>query len=232
MRATERIAAVGDVVAGPALAHKATAEAAVAAEALSGRPAAFDARAIPVVIFTDPEIGSVGLSEAQAREAGLDRRGRHLPAGRLRAAPARWARARASPGSSPTPRPTASSACTSSARTPASSWPAAALAIELMAAPGDVAATIHPHPTLSEGLREAAELMLAAAVRCDSSELAWEASVQLWGTAQRLQLDAAARRGRRAALSRSLRPRSPTCAVSPARPWRRASARTTPDARG
>ena len=72
MRATERIAAVGDVVAGPALAHKATAEAAVAAEALSGRPAAFDAQAIPVVIFTDPEIGSVGLSEAQAREAGLD----------------------------------------------------------------------------------------------------------------------------------------------------------------
>ena len=66
----------------------------------------------------------------------------------------------ASPGSSPTPRPTASSACTSSARTPASSWPAARLAIELMAAPGDVAATIHPHPTLSEGLREAAELML------------------------------------------------------------------------
>ena len=72
MRATERIAAVGDVVAGPALAHKATAEAAVAAEALSGQPAAFDAQAIPIVIFTDPEIGSVGLSEAQARDAGLD----------------------------------------------------------------------------------------------------------------------------------------------------------------
>ena len=125
MRATERIAAVGDVVAGPALAHKATAEAAVAAEALSGQPAAFDAQAIPIVIFTDPEIGSVGLSEAQAREAGLDRRGRHLPARAPRGARARWARARASPGSSPTPRPIASSACTSSARTPASSWPAA-----------------------------------------------------------------------------------------------------------
>ena len=40
-------------------------------------------QAIPIVIFTDPEIGSVGLSEAQAREAGLDPRGRHLPARRV-----------------------------------------------------------------------------------------------------------------------------------------------------
>ena len=83
MRANERIAAVGDVVAGPALAHKATAEAAVAAEALSGQPAAFDAQAIPIVIFTDPEIGSVGLSEAQAREAGLDPVVATFPLGRL-----------------------------------------------------------------------------------------------------------------------------------------------------
>ena len=124
MRATERIAAVGDVVAGPALAHKATAEAAVAAEALSGQPAAFDAQAIPIVIFTDPEIGSVGLSEAQAREAGLDPVVATFPlaaSGRAGTLGAREGFTR----SSPTPRPTASSACTSSARTPASSWPAA-----------------------------------------------------------------------------------------------------------
>jgi dihydrolipoamide dehydrogenase len=72
MRATERVAAIGDVVAGPALAHKASAEGVVAAEALSGRPAAFDPAAIPAVIFTDPEIATVGLSEAEAGEAGMD----------------------------------------------------------------------------------------------------------------------------------------------------------------
>ena len=124
MRATDRIAAVGDVVAGPALAHKATAEAAVAAEALSGRPAAFDAQAIPIVIFTDPEIGSVGLSEAQAREAGLDPVVATFPLAASGRAGTLGARDGLHARSSPTPRPIASSAYTSSARTPASSWPA------------------------------------------------------------------------------------------------------------
>jgi dihydrolipoamide dehydrogenase len=159
LRATERIAAVGDVVAGPALAHKATAEAAVAAEALSGRPAAFDAQAIPIVIFTDPEIGSVGLSEEQAREAGLDPVVATFPlaaSGRAGTLGARDGFTRI-----------VSDAATDRVVGVHLVGPHAselvaggALAIELMAAPGDVAATIHPHPTLSEGLREAAELML------------------------------------------------------------------------
>src|SRR6185312_12752110 len=159
MRATERIAAVGDVVAGPALAHKATAEAAVAAEALSGQPAAFDAQAIPIVIFTDPEIGSVGLSEAQAREAGLDPGVATFPL----AASGRAATLGAREGFT---RIVADAATDRVVGVhvvgPHASELVAggALAIELMAAPGDVAATIHPHPTLSEGLREAAELML------------------------------------------------------------------------
>jgi dihydrolipoamide dehydrogenase len=159
MRAADRIAAVGDVVAGPALAHKATAEAAVAAEALSGRPAAFDARAIPIVIFTDPEIGSVGLSEAQAREAGLDPVAATFPlaaSGRAGTLGARDGFTRIVADEA-TDRvvgvhvvgPHASELVAGGA-----------LAIEVMAAPGDVAATIHPHPTLGEGLREAAELML------------------------------------------------------------------------
>jgi dihydrolipoamide dehydrogenase len=159
MRATEHIAAVGDVVAGPALAHKATAEAAVAAEALSGRPAAFDVRAIPIAIFTDPEIGSVGLSEAQARDAGLDAVVATFPlaaSGRAGTLGARDGFTRIVADAA-TDRvvgvhvvgPHASELVAGGA-----------LAIELMAAPGDVAATIHPHPTLSEGLREAAELML------------------------------------------------------------------------
>jgi dihydrolipoyl dehydrogenase len=159
MRAAERIAAVGDVVAGPALAHKATAEAAVAVEALSGRPAAFDAQAIPIVIFTDPEIGSVGLSEEQARETGMEPVVATFPL----AASGRAGTLRAREGftrivaDATTDRvvgvhvvgPHASELVAGGG-----------LAIELMAAPGDVAATIHPHPTLSEGLREAAELML------------------------------------------------------------------------
>jgi dihydrolipoamide dehydrogenase len=159
MRATERIAAVGDVVAGPALAHKATAEAAVAAEALSGRPAAFDARAIPVVIFTDPEIGSVGLGEVEARDAGLDAVVATFPL----AASGRAATLGARDGFT---RIVADAATDRVVGVhvvgPHASELVAggALAIELMAAPGDVAATIHPHPTLSEGLREAAELML------------------------------------------------------------------------
>jgi dihydrolipoamide dehydrogenase len=159
MRAADRIAAVGDVVAGPALAHKATAEAAVAAEALSGRPAAFDARAIPIVIFTDPEIGSVGVSEAQAREAGLDPVAATFPlaaSGRAGTLGARDGFTRIVADEA-TDRvvgvhvvgPHASELVAGGA-----------LAIEVMAAPGDIAATIHPHPTLGEGLREAAELML------------------------------------------------------------------------
>jgi dihydrolipoamide dehydrogenase len=159
MRATERIAAVGDVVAGPALAHKATAEAAVAAEALSGQPAAFDVRAIPVVIFTDPEIGTVGLTEAEAREAGLDAVVATFPltaSGRAGTLGERDGFTRIVADAA-TDRvvgvhivgPHASELVAGGA-----------LAIELMAAPGDIAATIHPHPTLSEGLREAAELML------------------------------------------------------------------------
>jgi dihydrolipoamide dehydrogenase len=159
MRATERIAAVGDVVAGPALAHKATAEAAVAAEALSGRPVGFDARAIPVVIFSDPEVASVGLGEAEAREAGLDPVVATFPlaaSGRAGTLGVRDGFTRIVADAT-TDRvigvhvvgPHASELVSGGA-----------LAIELMAAPGDIAATIHPHPTLSEGLREAAEMLL------------------------------------------------------------------------
>jgi dihydrolipoamide dehydrogenase len=159
MRATSQIAAIGDVVAGPALAHKATAEAAVAAEALSGQPAAFDARAVPEVIFTDPEIATVGLTEAQAREAGLDPVVATFPlaaSGRAGTMGERDGFTRLVTDAA-TDRvvgvhvvgPHASELVAGGA-----------LAIELMASPGDVAATIHPHPTLSEGLHEAAALAL------------------------------------------------------------------------
>jgi len=67
-----RIFAVGDVVGGKMLAHKAMYEGKIAAEVIAGEPAAFDARAIPAVVYTDPEIAWCGLSEAEAEEAGYE----------------------------------------------------------------------------------------------------------------------------------------------------------------
>lgn len=68
--ADEHIYAIGDVAGEPMLAHKASREAKVAVEAIAGEPAAFDARAIPAVVFTDPEIAWAGLTETQAQQGG------------------------------------------------------------------------------------------------------------------------------------------------------------------
>jgi dihydrolipoamide dehydrogenase len=159
LRATGRVAAIGDVVAGPALAHKASAEGVVAAEALSGRPAAFDPAAIPAVIFTDPEIGTAGLSEAEARAEGMDVRTATFPL----AASGRAATLGATEGFT---RLVVDAAADRVAGLHvvgphASELVAGAtLAIELTASPEDLAATIHPHPSLSESVHEAAELLL------------------------------------------------------------------------
>jgi dihydrolipoamide dehydrogenase len=71
-RLNEHVAAIGDITPGPALAHKATAEAVVAAEALCGLRRAFDAAAVPAVVFCDPEVAVVGLTPAEAAAAGID----------------------------------------------------------------------------------------------------------------------------------------------------------------
>jgi dihydrolipoamide dehydrogenase len=159
LRATGRVAAIGDVVAGPALAHKASAEGVVAAEALSGRPAAFDPAAIPAVIFTDPEIGTAGLSEAEARADGIDARSATFPL----AASGRAATLGATAGFTRLVVDAAVDRVVGLhvVGPHASELVAGAtLAIELMASPEDLAATIHPHPTMSESVHEAAELLL------------------------------------------------------------------------
>src|SRR5262249_57747929 len=69
-RGEPAIYAIGDVAGEPMLAHKATHEGRVAAEAISGRAAAFEPRAIPAVVFTDPEVAWCGLTESQAKEEG------------------------------------------------------------------------------------------------------------------------------------------------------------------
>ena len=66
------IFAIGDIAGAPMLAHKATHEAKVAAEVAAGHKSRFDARCIPAVAYTDPEIAWVGLTETQAKEQGID----------------------------------------------------------------------------------------------------------------------------------------------------------------
>ena len=68
----ENIFAIGDLAGGPMLAHKATHEAKVAAEVIAGEKSYFDARTIPSVAYTDPEIAWVGLTESEAKEEGIE----------------------------------------------------------------------------------------------------------------------------------------------------------------
>lgn len=66
------IYAIGDIVEGPPLAHKASYEGKIAAEAIAGHPSEIDYLAIPAVVFSDPELASVGYSEKEAKDAGID----------------------------------------------------------------------------------------------------------------------------------------------------------------
>lgn len=157
-RLTRHVAAVGDVTPGPALAHKASAEALVAVAALCGRRVAFQPQAIPAVVFTDPEIASAGLTESQAREEGIDPVVASFPLSASgRAATLGTARRGAlqvvaDPG-------------TGAVLGVHIAGPHAGeligegvLAIEMGATVEDLAACIHPHPTLSEQYPEAAHL--------------------------------------------------------------------------
>ena len=132
----------------------------MAAEALSGRPAAFDPAAIPAVIFTDPEIGTAGLSEAEARADGIDVRSATFPL----AASGRAATSGATGGFTRLVVDAAVDRVVGLhvVGPHASELVAGAtLAIELMASPEDLAATIHPHPTMSESVHEAGGVISA-----------------------------------------------------------------------
>ena len=155
-----RIYAVGDVTGEPMLAHRAMRQGKVAAEALAGRPAAFDNVAIPAVVFTDPEIAWVGLSEAQAKGQGLT----------VKVAKFHWAASGRAATLGRSDGLTKLVADASSGRVlgvgivgPGAGEliAEATLAVETAALVEDVAVTIHAHPTLSESLMEAAEHLLA-----------------------------------------------------------------------
>jgi len=158
----ERIFAVGDVVGGFMLAHKATHEGKIAAEVIAGEPAAFDARAIPAVVYTDPQIAWAGISELEARRKGIPFQVQRFPwkaSGRALTmdAPEGLTKIIADPD---TQRIIGVGVC---GRTAEGLIAEGVLAIEMGALVQDMALSIHPHPTLSETEGEAAEIFLGTA---------------------------------------------------------------------
>jgi dihydrolipoamide dehydrogenase len=153
------IYAVGDVTGEPMLAHRAMRQGKVAAEAIAGRPAAYDNVVVPAVVFTDPEVAWCGLTDSEASRTGQP----------VKVAKFAWA---ASGRAATLGR---SDGLTRLLVDPASGRvlgagivgpgageliAEAALAVESALTVEDLAATIHTHPTLSETLMEAAETLL------------------------------------------------------------------------
>ena len=151
------IYAIGDVVGEPMLAHKASHEGRTAVEAIAGKKVAFEPHAIPAVVFTDPEIAWAGLTETQAKEQGREIAVAKFP----------WA---ASGRAITLDRPEGLTKLILDPKTErvlgvgivgAGAGELIAegvLAIEMAALAGDLELTIHPHPTLSETVMEAAEV--------------------------------------------------------------------------
>jgi dihydrolipoamide dehydrogenase len=156
------IYAIGDVAGEPMLAHKATREAKVVAEVLGGEPSAYDSVAIPAVVFTDPEIAWCGLTETQAKAENRDVKIGRFP----------WA---ASGRAQSLGRPEGLTKIICDAKTDrvlgvglvgagaGELISEAVIAVETAAVARELADSIHPHPTLSETLMEAAESIIGQA---------------------------------------------------------------------
>lgn len=150
------IFAIGDVVPGPMLAHKATHEAKVAAEVAAGEKSAFDARTIPSVAYTDPEIAWVGVTETEAKAEGIEydktqipwaASGRALSIGRAEGfTKLLWDKQTERVIGGAIVGPNAGDLIAE-----------VGLAIEMGADAADIGMTVHPHPTLSETVAFAAE---------------------------------------------------------------------------
>jgi dihydrolipoamide dehydrogenase len=150
------IFAVGDIVGQPMLAHKANHEGRVAAEVAAGRKVAFDARVIPSVAYTDPEVAWVGMTESEAKASGVDYGKGQFP----------WAASGRALGLN---RDEGMTKLLFDAKThrvigagivgpnAGDLIAEVALAIEMGCDAADIGLTIHPHPTLSETVAFAAE---------------------------------------------------------------------------
>lgn len=153
------IFAIGDIVPGAALAHKASYEAKIAAEAISGKKVAVDYKAMPSVAFTDPEIATVGMTIAEAKEAGLNAKQAKFPfAGNGRALslgqPEGFLRLVVTKDDNVIVGAQIAGVGASDIVSEL------ALAIESGMNAEDIALTIHPHPSLGEIVMDAAELAL------------------------------------------------------------------------
>lgn len=151
------IYAIGDVTGPPLLAHKAMYEGRVVAEVISGRKSVNDAKAIPAVIYTEPEIATCGLSEKEAKEKNIS----------YKAVKFSWSasgRAVAMNENSGftkllvNPENERVLGAGIVGKNAGDMIAELALAIEMAATAEDIALTIHPHPTLSETIMEAAEV--------------------------------------------------------------------------
>jgi dihydrolipoamide dehydrogenase len=158
------IYAIGDVVGGMMLAHKATKEGEVVAEVIAGHKAAFDVRTIPAVVFTDPEISSTGLTEDEAKAKGHA----ELKVGKFPfAALGRALSVNDSDGFVKViaDGKTGELLGVHIAGNGGSDLISeATLAIEMGAVADDLRLTIHPHPTLSEAMMEASAAALGEAI--------------------------------------------------------------------
>ncbi len=156
------IQAIGDIAGEPGLAHKATAEARVAVDVLLGEPAEWSPRAIPAVIFTDPEITWAGLTQKEAETQNMPHEVLKFP----------WAASGRAVSIARTEGLTKMLVDPESKRILGVGIVGAGagemiaesvLAIEMGAVDRDVMESIHPHPTLSETVMESAELAYGAA---------------------------------------------------------------------
>ena len=151
------IFAIGDIVGQPMLAHKATHEAKVAAEVCAGMKTAFEARVIPSVAYTDPEVAWAGLTENEAKDQGIDYKVGKFP----------WAASGRAIGIGRTEGFTKLLFDTETHRVIGAGIVGlqagdliaeCVLAIEMGAEAGDIGLSIHPHPTLSETVAMSAEV--------------------------------------------------------------------------
>jgi dihydrolipoamide dehydrogenase len=157
----ENIFAVGDVAGGPLLAHKAFREGKVAAEVIGGEPSAYDVRAVPAVVYTDPQVAWCGLTEDEARRKKMIIRVERFP----------WK------FSSRAVTMGADEGLTKmiiepdtgrilglgiTGRHTEGMISEGVLAVEMGALAQDLALSIHPHPTLSETVGEAADIFLGS----------------------------------------------------------------------
>jgi dihydrolipoamide dehydrogenase len=156
------IFAIGDVVGEPMLAHKATHEGRTAVEAIAGQKVAFEPNAIPAVVFTDPEIAWCGLTETQAQKENRTIKVSKFP----------WAASGRALTLDRTEGMTKLVIDPDSERVlgvgivgvgAGELISEGVLAVEMAALAGDLELTIHPHPTLSETIMEAAEVFYGRA---------------------------------------------------------------------